>query len=306
MTIPPGVDVNRPNPGTNINETPNDNMGWNMSTESHNAPDFQGRPFFGYDSDDVQTTYSGRQAESVADFLLPHLSPGMSLLDVGCGPGSITLGLGAAVSPGKAVGVDLEPGMIEQAKVIAAESDVTNVEFEVADIYDLPYEDGHFDVVFTSAVIEHLSDPVGALRSLRRVLKPGGLAAIIRTDWGDPFIVPQSDSLSRFLELFEAGFNRNGGSLNRGRYLRAHMQEAGFDILEFAADISNYIGSGGVSGVINGYIAWMENLPLFRESIDLGLTTEAELRSLKNGMKTWSANPDAYFANARTYAIGRK
>jgi ubiquinone/menaquinone biosynthesis C-methylase UbiE len=283
-----------------------------MSTESPNAPDFanapdfQGRPVFGYDSDDVQTTYSGRQAESVANFLLPHLTQGMSLLDVGCGPGSITLGLGTAVSPGKVVGVDLEPGMIEQANAIAAESDVTNVQFEVADIYDLPYEDNEFDVVFTSAVLEHLADPVGALRSLHRVLKPGGLAAIIRTDWGDPFIVPESESVSRFLELFEAGFNRNHGSLNRGRYLRAHMQEAGFEILDFAADMSNYIGSGGVSGVINGYIAWMENLPLFRESIELGLTTEAELRSIKSGMKTWIANPDAYFANAHTHAIGRK
>ncbi|MBT4513968.1 MAG: class I SAM-dependent methyltransferase, partial [Chloroflexi bacterium] len=135
-----------------------------MSTESPTTPDWDGRPFYGYDSNDVQATYSGRQAESVADFLLPHLTPGMSLLDVGCGPGSITLGLGAVVSPGNAVGVDLEPGMIEQAKAMASEAEINNVEFQVANIYDLPFDDGQFDVVFTSAILEHLADPVGALR----------------------------------------------------------------------------------------------------------------------------------------------
>ena len=277
-----------------------------MSTESPTTPDWDGRPFYGYDSNDVQATYSGRQAESVADFLLPHLTPGMSLLDVGCGPGSITLGLGAVVSPGNAVGVDLEPGLIEQAKAMASEAEINNVEFQVANIYDLPFDDGQFDVVFTSAILEHLADPVGALRSLKRVLKPGGIAAMIQTDWGDPFIVPESKALSRFLELFEAGFNRNGGSLNRGRYLRANMQEAGFEIEEFAAQLANYTDSDRVTGVVNGYIAWMENLPLFRESIELGLTTEAELVTLKAEMQAWSAGPDAYFANARTYAIARK
>ena len=70
------------------------------------------------------------------------------------------------------------------------DNDVDNIEFQVADIYDLPFDDGQFDVVFSSAVLEHLADPVAALKSLRRVLKPGGLGAIIRTDWRDPFIVP--------------------------------------------------------------------------------------------------------------------
>ena len=277
-----------------------------MNSDAPGSPEWGGRPFFGYDSDEVQASYSERQAETVADFLLPHLTPGMNLLDCGCGPGSITLGLGEAVSPGRVVGVDIEPGMIEQAKAIARENGVNNVVFRVADIYDLPFADGQFDVVFSSAVLEHLADPVGALRSLRRVLKPGGLAAIIRTDWGEPFIVPGDESLSRFLELFEGGFNRNGGSLNSGRYLQAHMREAGYEIVEFVAQISNYTGSESVTELVDGYIAWMDNLPLFKESIQLGLTTGAELESIKIGMKAWSADPEVFFANARTHAIGRK
>ncbi len=277
-----------------------------MSTDAPRSPEWSGRPFYGYDSAEVQAGYTERQADVVADFLLPHLSPGMSLLDCGCGPGSITLGLAEAVSPGRAVGIDLEPGMIEQAKAFAHESQGGNVEFRVADIYDLPFEDGEFDVVFSSAVLEHLPDPVGALRSIRRVLKPGGLAAIIRTDWGQPFIVPENKSMSRFLELFECGFNRYGGSLNRGRYLRTDMKEAGYETVEFAARFGNHTDSESVESVVEGYIAWMENLPLFKESVQLGLTTEAELESIKNGMREWTQDADVFFANARTQAIGRK
>ena len=92
----------------------------------------------------------------------------------------------------------------------------------------------------------------------------------------------------------------------RVQRVSANMQEAGFEIEEFAAQLANYTDSDRVTGVVNGYIAWMENLPLFRESIELGLTTEAELVTLKAEMQAWSAGPDAYFANARTYAIARK
>jgi ubiquinone/menaquinone biosynthesis C-methylase UbiE len=230
----------------------------------------------------------------------------MALLDCGCGPGSITLGLAQAVSPGQVAGIDLEPNMIEQAKAAATENQAGNVEFLVADIYDLPFNDGQFDVVFSSSVLEHLSDPVSALKSIRRVLKPGGFAAIVQTDWAEPFIVPENDSVSRFLELFEGGFNRYGGSLNRGRHLRTGMKEAGFEVTEFAARFGNATDSDSVQGVIEGYIAWMENLPLFRESVELGVTTDAELESIKSGMREWSQQTEVFFASPRTQVIGRK
>src|SRR5688572_8059537 len=62
-----------------------------------------------------------------AAFLLPYLHPGMELLDAGCGPGSITVGLAEVVAPGGVVGVDLQAAQVEQARTLAAERGVTNV-----------------------------------------------------------------------------------------------------------------------------------------------------------------------------------
>ena len=270
------------------------------------TPQFGGKPFYGYDSANVQRGYTNRDAHEVADFLVPRLSSGMSVLDCGCGPGPITLGLAEIVSPGRVVGIDIESTMIDQATQLASESNAGNVEFRVADIYDLPFEDGEFDVVFSSAVAEHLSDPVRAFREIQRVTRPGGLGAVIRTDWSFPFIVPECSELSRFFELFEGGFNRIGGSLNWGRFLRSDMREAGFDVVEFVARVSNVMGSDAVSASAETYVAWIENIPLFQESIDLGITTDAELRSMVTGIREWAQHPDAFLSVGRAHAIGVK
>ena len=277
-----------------------------MSADVPPIPQFGGKPFYGYDSASVQKGYTNRDAQEVADFLVPRLASGMSVLDCGCGPGPITVGLAEVVSPGRVVGIDIEPTMIDQANQLGSETGADNVEFRVADIYDLPFEDGEFDVVFSSAVTEHLSDPVRALREIHRVTRPGGLGAVIRTDWSFPFIVPECPELSRFFELFEGGFNRIGGSLNRGRFLRSQMREAGFDDVEFVARVSNVMGLESTRASAEGYIAWIENIPLFQESIELGLTTDAELKSMVDGIRQWGEHPDAYLSVARAHAVGVK
>ena len=276
-----------------------------MTEEATGRPEIDGRSFYGYDSSDVQDSYTGRDIEVEAGFILPRLKPGMSLLDCGCGPGAITFGLADAVAPGRVVGADIEPAMIEQATRLAAEEGIQNVEFRVGDIYDLPFEDGEFDVVFSHSVTEHLSDPVRALRELHRVAKPGGLAGIVKTDWTFPFIVPESEGFSKFFELFEGGFNRIGGSLNRGRYLGAYMREAGFEVIEVRNQVSNAFGDTTVI-TAERFISWLDNIPLFRESVELGITSESELDAARAGMREWAAHPDAYFSLPGVRALGIK
>ncbi len=276
------------------------------SRQHSSHPEWHGRPFYGYDSPAVQEHYVGRSAWPAAEFFMPHLEPGMSLLDCGCGPASITVGLAEVVAPGRAVGIDIEPSMIAQATTLAKNQGVNNLRFEVADITDLPYPGDSFDRVFSCAVLEHLPDPVKALKEMNRVLKPGGLAGLIKTDWGDPLISPESDAVTRFFRLFERGFNQQGGSLNRGRHLRLIMQEAGFDVIEFFAAYGNATTPELVQAEINGYIAWMDNLPWFDQAIELNVVDQAAMNDIKDGMKQWSELPEAFIAKGRCVAIGRK
>ena len=276
------------------------------SSQPTSHPEWQGRPFYGYDSPAVQEHYVGRGASPQADFFMPYLESGMSLLDCGCGPGTITLGLAEIISPGATVGIDIESSMVEQATTFARDRQVTNVRFEVADMTDLPYPDHSFDRAFCCAVLEHLPDPVKALKEAYRILKPGGIAAFINTDWGDPLISPYSDSLAKFFNIFEGGFNLRGGSLNRGRHLRLIMLEAGFNVSEFSAAYGNATTPALVQAEINGYIAWMENLPLFDQAVESGRVERSELDKIKQGMKEWSELPNAFIAKGRCVAIGRR
>ena len=269
-------------------------------------PLWQGEPVYGYDTPGVQQTYVERDASVAADFLLPHLQPGMKLLDCGCGPGTITLGLAQVVAPGSATGIDIESGMVEQAKNFATERNVANVQFQAADITDLPFENDSFDAGFSSAVLEHLGEPVKALREILRVVKPGAVVGVLSTDWAEPMISPANAHVSRFFEIFEAGFNDYGGSLNRGRHLRSMMREAGFNVTEFSASYGNSANTEAVQAVVNGYIDWMDNLPLFPKAIEQGRTTKKELTEIQAGMKEWAALPDAFLATTRFKAIGRK
>ncbi len=281
-----------------------------MAQESQNYPDgrpeYSGSPAFGYDAPAVQESYAVREAGQVAAGILPYIKPGMKVLDAGCGPGTITFGLAELAAPGEAIGIDLEPSMIEQAYRLAQARTISNVSFEIASISKLPYEDGTFDAVFTSSVLEHLSDPLQAVHELFRVTKSGGICEVVSTDWGDPMISPPDESVSQFFELFERGFNQYGASLNRGRHLRIMMRQAGFEVIDFAAMFGNNATPEGVRVMIGRLVEWINNVPLFQNAIDAGVIDEQGVKDMTTGMKQWAEMPDAFLAIARCEAIGRK
>ena len=277
-----------------------------MTSNGDSHPMYEEGPAFGYDTLEVQEHYTGRTFEQVQTYFAGRLKPGMNVLGCGCGPGTLTLGLAQAVDPGQATGIDIEPGMVDRANALANEGGIKNVEFRVDDITDLSFPNDCFDLVFVSAVLEHLPDPVVALKEIRRVLKPGAATVIINTDWGDPLISPESDDIRRFFELFEAGFNRYGGSLNRGRHLRLMMREAGLDVTEFQA----YYGNSGtpvtIQYTVGGYISWMKNFRIFDEAVSLGDVDRSTLDKMEENMLKWADNPEAFIAVGRCTAIGVK
>src|SRR5579884_3192284 len=152
-----------------------------------------------------------RTAATHAAFFLPYLKPVMRLLDVGCGPGSITLDLSRLVAPGEAVGVDLEPKQFSEVQE-QARTEKLNVRFEEGSAYALPFPDSSFDAAFSHALVSHLAEPVRALKEIRRVLKPGGLVGLRAGDWGGVLMYPLTDEVRAGLARFAEMQRRNGGA----------------------------------------------------------------------------------------------
>ena len=263
-------------------------------------------PFYGYNVAVIQDQYVGRGAVGVVDFLLPHVKSGMSVLDAGCGPGTITQGLAEIAAPGKVIGCDLEPGMVDRAAELAEGKGLDNLSFQVGNILDLPFEDNSFDVVMSCAVTEHLSEPVKAMSELGRVAKQGGIVGITRTDWSASLFAPPCPAAERFIELFERGFTTQGATMFGGKDLPRMLQEAGLTVEEMVITFSNaYMPEPG-NPMVAGWAAWIENLPLFDRVIEEGLTTRDELDAMCAEMREWAAQPTTLAATGGCRAIARK
>ena len=177
----------------------------------------------------VLRSHRWRTAENSAAYLLPALVPGARLLDVGCGPGSVTIDLAARLGAGSVVGVDTSSAVVEIAQKAAADAGASNVTFQVADAYELPFEDDAFDVVHAHQVLQHLTDPIAALQEMRRVTRPGGLVAVRDADYSGMTWYPPSAGLDDWLALYHEVTQANGADANAGRRLLAWVREAGFD-----------------------------------------------------------------------------
>jgi SAM-dependent methyltransferase len=172
------------------------------------------------------------RSSNSSTFFVPYLERGMRVLDCGCGAGSMTLELATRVAPGEVVGLDLESRVLEQAHASAVAQGIDSVRFEQGDAYTIPYSDGTFDVVFSHSLVAHLAEPVRALREIRRVLKPSGLAAVIDNDPGTYVVCPSGSAMKRFWDLFTRRQRYNGGLQLLPRNLRGALLEAGFAVAE--------------------------------------------------------------------------
>ena len=175
----------------------------------------------------VLRSHQWRTAENSAAYLLPLLTPGAHVLDVGCGPGTITVDLAALVPDGHVTGIDAAEGVLDNARQEAGQRGQGNVTFETGNVYQLSYPDDSFDVVHAHQVLQHLSDPVAALAEMRRVCRPGGLVAARDGDYGAMFWYPAEPGMTEWQALYRSVAREIGGEPDAGRHMLAWARAAG-------------------------------------------------------------------------------
>jgi ubiquinone/menaquinone biosynthesis C-methylase UbiE len=153
---------------------------------------------------------------------------GSRVLEAGCGVGAQTVTLAANSPDAIITSVDISAFSIEEARKRVFEAGFINVQFEQADIFNLPYGAEAFDHIFVCFVLEHLPDPVEALKRLKRCLKRGGTMTVIEGDHGSAYYYPRSEAAQQAIQCQVDLQQRAGGNALIGRELYPLLQEAGF------------------------------------------------------------------------------
>lgn len=244
----------------------------------------------------VLRSHSWRTVENSAAYLVPHLTSGTTILDVGCGPGTITIDLAARVAPAKVVGIDASPEVLEKAIDLAAERDVDNVEFVVGNGYELDYEDGSFDVVHAHQVLQHLSDPVAMLREMRRVRAPEGVVAARDVDYGACFWHPASPGLRQWQDLVSAVYRSNGTEPDAGRRMKSWAMDAGFASVTSTASIWTFNSEVDREWWGSMWETRILQSALAVDAIDAGLAHQDDLIDISRAWRDWINEPDGWFA----------
>jgi len=245
--------------------------------------------------DSVLRSHRWRTAENSAGYLLPRLSPGARLLDVGCGPGTITVGLASYVGEGRVTGIDAAEEVLAQARAEAARCAARNVDFEVGDVYRLRASDDAFDVVHAHQVLQHLSDPVAALVEMRRVCRPGGIVAARDGDYGGMIWFPEDPELGRWRDLYRHVAKSVGGEPDAARRLAPWARRAGFTEITVSASSWCFATPEERSWWGNLWAERLTHSSFGHQAVRSGLAERADLERLATAWRRWASNDDGWF-----------
>ena len=246
-----------------------------------------------------------RTAERSCGFFRQHIGPATRILDCGCGPGSITIGLARWAPDGQAVGIDIGADQLDGARARARDLGVTNVTFRQGSIFDLPFADGSFDVVFSQTVLFHVPHPEKALAEIKRVLRPGGLVALRDAINASVFIWPDDPLVREISRVVRRGALRSGGNPDVGQELGTLLHAAGFDDVFFTMSVeqperpeerSQYFSL--VAGLFEGDLGTL--------AVREGWSTPERLAAGVARCRELANQPGAVWAVPFGQAIGRK
>ena len=250
----------------------------------------------------VVGAHAARTVANSAAYLSPLLRPGMRVLDVGCGPGSITIDLARRVgSGGLVVGIDASAEVVETAREAALQAGVSNVAFHVGDAYD-PASGERFDIVHAHQVLQHLGEPVRALAAWRAV---GDLIAARDVIYSATTIHPLTPELRRWRELVVALQAENGGDGDAGARLKAWARAAGFAQIE--TDVETWCFESPRGRAFWGG-QWQERAlhSAFADGTERhGLADAREREAIAAAWAAWTADDDGWMAMLHGWILAR-
>ncbi len=247
-----------------------------------------------------------RSAQTNAARLLPHLKPGQRLLDFGCGPGTISVGLAKAVEPGELHGVDMEESQIAIARSAAEAGGHENATFHVGDVTELPFEDDYFDVAFCHTVLTHVPDTAAALNEARRVLKPGGLIFSRELIVSSSFFEPGEEKTRPAWNTFARLLAGNGGHPEVGRELSAHFLAAGFKDVRASGSFDSFGTPQDVGFFFQFVLDWFHAPAVVEAATKYGLATREQFDEWRNDLEEWKDTAGGFAALAFGECFGTK
>jgi len=251
----------------------------------------------------VLRSHRWRTAENSAAYLLPHLSSGARVLDVGCGPGTITADLASLVTPARVTALEVTEAALDLARAEITRRGLVNVDFAAGDVHKLDFPDDTFDVVHAHQVLQHLADPVAALREMRRVATE--VVAVRDSDYAAFAWYPELPELSEWLDLYERVARGNGGEPDAGRRLLAWAHAAGFT--EVTASSSTWCFATPADRAWWGGM-WADRVlesDMAATALRTGAATQADLQRISDGWRAWAAHPDGWLSLLHSEVLAR-
>jgi ubiquinone/menaquinone biosynthesis C-methylase UbiE len=249
-------------------------------------------------------SHAARTASNSAAYLLPELRPGMDVLDVGCGPGSITLDLAELVHPGRVVGIENTETPLSIAREAAAERGDRVTRFEHGDAYGLPFADATFDVVHAHQVLQHLTDPVAALREMVRVARPGGWIGARDADYAAMSWYPELPELEAWRSTYRTIARANGAEPDAARRLRAWATAAEVPDVRITASIWCYADAQSCAWWGNSQADRVLGERFVHQAAEHGVDQQ-QVAAMARGWRRWSEEPGASFFLPHGELLGR-
>ena len=244
----------------------------------------------------VLRSHRWRTATNSAGYLLEHLLPGTSLLDVGCGPGTLTADLARLVAPGRVVGVDVSEDVVALARAHVAEAGLPDVELVAGDFRTAGLAPGSFDVVHAHQVLQHLRDPVGALAAMGALARPGGGTVAVRdADYPAMVWAPSDERLDRWLDVYLRVTAANGANADAGRHLLRWATDAGLSDLRYSTSTWTFAAPDERAWWAGLWADRIVASDLADQAVSYGIATRGELADLAEGWRAWAGDDGATF-----------